>query len=437
MKRFFDFKLYVDGLKKTGLLAFLIGAASVILTMLPCVFNANASIYSVYLPFAFCIILAPVLIMRVFSFLFRKDLSEEMLTRYPSKTSLLISLFSSCLTWIWCIIILCFGLSYLAYSVFTPSDDIIELLFCLLPAILSSSVKLIGLAAIALFITGKRLSCIAAFLSITASLTVLSAVILFSPLHLFPSFVGFDGPFAILSPVFLSPFSGFSLLPGERIFFGAWEIFYSIASAVSILLVARQLLSLRTAEYAESDVTRKSYRAFLRLCASFPFALYGVYNLLIYFFSAFENEYMNIEKLISFLLFLLLSLIAWCLADALFTRNIKGCLKSLAGIPLLAFAVSCYATGMLVMQGAVLSFMPEMENVAAIQNVFNSNPYAEGTLLEFPLYIEEICVDVRDTSELIKAHGVTEDDNFVAVKIHLKNGNTVIRNIIAPHPLYS
>lgn len=437
MKNVFNFKLYIEGLKKTGLPAILIAVAAVILTMVPCVFKATVDSYAFYLPFAFCIILAPVFIMRAFSFLFKKESSEETFSRYPSKTSLFISLFFSCLTWIWCIIILCFGFSYLAYSVFTPSEDVIELLFDLLPAILFSSVKLMGLAAIALFVTGKKLSFVAAFISITASLTALSAVIISSPTHLFPSFIGFDGAFAILSPVFLSPISELSFLLNGHVVFGVWEIFYSFASAVAVSLVARQLFSLRTAEYAESNVTRNSYRAFLRLCASFPFALYGVYSLLIYFFSAFENEYLSAEKLISFLIFLLLALITWCLADALFTKNIKDCLKSLAGIPLLAFAVSCYATCMLVMQGAVLSFMPEKENVAEIQYVFSYYPYVDGAPLDSPQYIDEMCVDVRDTSELIKAHKVTEGDHFVTVIIHLKNGNSVIRNVLTPDPAYS
>lgn len=443
MTRFFDLKLYIEGLKKLkvagvcflsviGFFAVLPPLTELFVRSVNDNCREDISILYLILPFILCVIFAPVAVMNGFSFLFKRSESDFYLSMPISRTKLFFSIFASCFTWILGALIICSALSLSLWAFLPAFSKLWEIFSVFIPVSLFTMLKLTALTAVCMFVSGDKRSFALSFIGSLASLYTLAFVLRRSAELLFPALAGYTGPASILSETVLSPFSlSFSSAPVITL----WHVFYVIVLFVILTFTARHLFSIREAEYAEGPVTRKSFRAFIRLCVSFPVALCGVYNLLVYLGGADAKEHLSLDRLALIIPLALFALILWVICELILTKSIKQGLKSLAGVPLLIFAVSCYATGMLVMRGAIISFMPEEENVEAVcilnytyGDFDNEADLINGYYSSEPEFIADVCEGVCNTAESIRNH-TFEDKNTVTVTLKLKNGGTVTRRI--------
>lgn len=453
MNRFFSFKLYVEGLKKVRVLGVMCAILSALLSSLPpltqlLVHLANGADYSgrdvsidssqVFLPLIVICLFAPVTVISMFSYLNRRNESDFYHSLSISRKSVFLSFFSACVTWIWGAILLSFAVSALLWRFHPDYADMMSELMPMILSFFTSSLMLMGFAAVASSMTGTLLSCVAAFVLVTAAPIALSTFLHLTVYSLIPTFTGFGGVFSFLRIESMSPLGWLAaqFFWSYDTFPDAWCFVFSLLFGIAAAAIACTIYTKRLSEWAARPVGNTKHRDVLRFLAAFPFAMTATHYALTSALSGYENEFMFLGNIGGAFTFAVVTVFVWFVAELALSRKFRYLLRCAVQFPVLAVVCAVFAVSMLCLRGWVLNFKPAADQVESVYTDFclKNCLYELRSVEEIgtsdSTIIATVCDSIDHTADIIREHRYEASYHTTAVTLKLKNGRTVTRELV-------
>ncbi len=433
MNKLFSFSLYKEGLKRVrgaGVASVVIFAVFNFLPVLACFVGAGlfgtypinldgvknlpiSATYAMLFSRYIMVFLAPVIVMRMFSFLYKRSSSDFFHAIPQKRICLFLSFFAAALTWVAGTVILSGIVNFIGWNLLENySVNILVMARCVFSGIVLGALCA-SCMALAVGFTGNAFSGIFACISILGlpALTINALGGFVSAIN--ASFC-FDRSFFQYTST-----KGFLLIASNSDFHNPISLAIILAIIVSVLLTVFASIAFvrRKSETAGNSTSNSFIQHVLRCCATLPLFLVITWMII-------EGE-----ALLS-VVFLPITAVIYVLYELITTRRLKNVLKSLPvyfAVPAVCLAL---VLGAFAYSGAVELATPKnLEDIKYVELDELGYIYLDGissdkiadVQFEDPEIIRYATNDFR----------YTEDTGYCynTVKLKMKNGATVWRNV--------
>lgn len=396
-QKWFDKKLYLEGLRTLRMPGLALLIAAVALTLFPILTSAvTRSIYT-YMNLtpvlAVYIYLAPVLLVfTAFSFLFRRNASDLYHALPVTRKGLYLSLSASIVTWLWGTIILTRLLGYLCVlfmgQTFTPVYLALQTLSYCAAAFLITTCALIGVSA-----TGTRFSAFivsGVILFLPRCVSVLCGIVLSGSAPLLsPVSQGILFDFGLNIPVawFLYGILGVGSYVAGYAMGAGWGLFtlqahiYTFVLALIYLALGAVAFGKRASETAEKAASTTRMQHVYRCLISMPLFLLLATLMADRGGISFDRE---------FVLLLIFAVLVYFLYELITTKRFKNLLPALYILPIPVILCFGLAFGTRAYGKAQMGILPAAEELASIKlSPVSQSNLTYGQLLQAELAFTE------------------------------------------------
>lgn len=424
MSKFFSFKLYREGMKKSRLAGITIASVITALTaLIPLVQLLSPTIYyepgfepvtviispsDFALPLLLLLFLTPILTLTMFSFLNKRNESDFYHAIPFTRPCVYFSFLASVLTWLvftliatltlttvlWCFV------PYTAFSISTP--------FLLFGAYFLATLLLTGVTLLAMTMTGTTMSNLLIFALLFLFVRVSGLLFVYAMEHEFSLMITALTPGRILLPEFSMPIALLAVLvTGDESAAFANPSLWIYTAVISILLIAAGAIVYykRRSEMAGKSAPNAILQHVYRCAVALPMAFLTAFYIMI--------EGYDIEGI---LIFIVLTLILYYLYEILTTKRLKNCLKASLFLPVLVAGGLLFFGGVTLASNIAADYAPdadELESVSIYQD--STHGYQEPTYQELvaqsveitdPKVLEFVADKLAEMKATVSAKGV-------------------------------
>lgn len=456
--KYFDFKLYVQGLKKIRLFGIIASAIILALNIIaPVVMTTTVAIESnfgevseytvsglLYMPLTLLTLLfAPVFVLRMFNYLSSRSESDFYHSIPHSRPCVYFSFMAAAITWIWGIILattLVTGLFWLACpgAVIQFSDVLFQVICYLL-----STLVLMGFAAVAVSITGTTVSSFVVFVLLTFFFRVVSSMFLGILGSICPVLNTSQDLLSFFNPTFFMPLGLLAAIveaiPSSALFTNVWCYLYTILLAAALLALGCVAYTKRKSESATRSAPNRKLQALYRCMITTPLAMGMLWIVLNMFFSANSYDYLALDYISGLIVLGFITVLVYFLYELIFTKSLKEVGRAALQLPILLGACVLIGATALIIRYSVYVTVPAADEIQSVavthgNDLYNysSRTYEEACLNGMHTKEERARTIVADTLKLTvnqdKGHRDVYSERSV-ITIRLNNGRTLVRNI--------
>ncbi|MBQ8383482.1 MAG: hypothetical protein IJX47_09790 [Clostridia bacterium] len=385
MSKFFSFKLYREGIKKTRLVGITIGSVTAALTaLIPLARLLSPTVYyepgyepattiispsDFALPLLLLLFLAPILTLSMFSFLNKRNESDFYHSIPFTRPCVYFSFLASVLTWLVATLAVSLALTtvlwcFVPYTALSPSTPLL-----LFGAYFLATLLLTGFTLLAMTLTGTVTSNLLIFALLFGFVRISGALFVVCLESQFPLMITALTPGRLLLPEFSMPITLLTVLfTGDEstVFTNAPLWIYT--AVISILLIAAGsiIYTKRRSEMAGKSAPNRILQHVYRCAVALPMAFLTV-------FYAIETDF----DLQGIIILIVLTLIVYYLYEILTTKRLKNCLKASLFLPVLLVGGLLFGGGVAVASNVAASYAPDADELESV-SIYKESSYYYG-----------------------------------------------------------
>ncbi|MBQ8287765.1 MAG: hypothetical protein IJX76_03220 [Clostridia bacterium] len=382
MSKFFSFKLYLEGIKKSRLQGITISAIVTALTaLIPLVRLLSPTVYyeqgyepsieiispsHFALPMLLLLFLTPILTLSMFSFLNKRNESDFYHSIPFTRPCVYFSFLASVLTWLtvtlaaslalttvlWCFV------PYTAFSVTTP--------LLLFGTYFLATLLLTGFTALAMTLTGTLISNLLIFALLFGFVRISGALFVVCLENQFPLMITELTPGRLLLPEFNMPLALLLVLfTGDESSAFSNAPLWIYTAVISILLIAAGCFfyTKRRSEMAGKSAPNRILQHIYRCAVALPMTFLIV-------FYALETDFDSQGIII----LTVLTLIVYYLYEILTTKRLKNCLKASLFLPVLLVGGLLFGGGVTIASNVAASYAPDADELKSV-SIYRGSSY--------------------------------------------------------------
>ncbi len=451
MKYFFNFKLYLEGLKKIRLVGIITAIVVIVANAIPPIASliegsrvviaedSNVGIASTVktasdfaIPMILVLFLTPFFFLSMYSFLNKRNESDFYHAIPYKRSCVLFSFLSAIYTWIWGIILISTVLTGILWFICpytTFAFSVMPLIF----GVYAATAFYIGsFILLAMTLTGTTTSNISVSAILLFLLRIIGIILVEALEELVPLFDITYSPFRFLSMRYWLPSAIISSFYDSSVFQNAALWIYSVIVLLVLYALATYCYCHRKSESAGKSAPGKVLQHVYRCAFTLPFALFTTLSIFLQ------------GDLSVFVILLLLTLVVYFLYELITTKSIRSMLRA---TPYLLILVACsllFTGGCYLTRSTVLEGKYQSDDISAIRLYQYSSIYdlfADEVTTYEASAVSEIKIPDREAAQIVSQalvqtiHSIEEDNYWYTdsisqyVEITLNSGRKIGRKI--------
>ena len=380
MSKFFDWKLYLQGLKKSRVVGFAILITTAVLSALPSFLEMLFSgdewynkaregkiIWEASLTESFSyglvlvLLLAPLLTLNIFRYLNQRNESDFYHSIPFTRPCVFFSFVAAALTWLFATVAITMT-AILLFRLATPGA-VINLAALLIQTGLYwlALTMITAFTALAMTVTGTGISNLFAFYTLFFTFRIVGALFLLTVKQLAPLWIDTIGIAKMLSITFSLPLA---LLLSPTLIPIDWTlILYTLVLTALLLAAGCYFYTRRKSEMAGKSAPAKYWQHIFRCMACLPL-LCGIVTLIVT-----DATFSIFDPIILALIVLLL--LTYYLYEIITTKQLKNCLSATPYLAiLLAFGI-LFGVGAHLVSSSILLYTPDAEDIRSVERHYS------------------------------------------------------------------
>ncbi len=406
-KKFFNTKLYIDGIKQLkliGIMSTVILAIFAVLSPIGYFISSTyidetgKTIYSevvvslqeiTFLNHAIYLLIVPVMCLSLFSFLTKRNACDFYHAIPLRREGIYLSLYASIMTWVVFMLTTSSLLAIITIALIPNISIIISSIFIFYLEILATAVLVSGGFMIAISLTGTTFTNLMVAVMILFFPRIFIAVTTIMLNSVLP-FIDLNSNGLLLNYHNNLLFSRFIYLLESSSYHSTWgPIIYTFILGIIYIVIGCILFLKRKSETAGNAAINRSLQLVFRLAVSFIICLIPCY----YIFSVIMGtEYLDIEGIFTLFIIYVIALIAYFLYELITTKKLKNLVKALPGVGILALLNIAFIAGLCIGTFTLRNTLPEAEDIKYF-SIDSDTSYYEAN------YFEEQSMKIQITDE--------------------------------------
>ncbi len=412
MSKFFSFKLYKEGLKKSRLAGITIGVLiTVICAIVPLMqmlsmmnnnyppdYTPSTQIITTQFfaaPLCTILFLAPLITLSMFSFLNRRNESDFYHSIPFTRPCVFFSFLAAVLTWLTGTLIASLSLTAILWLCVPYTTFSITVPFLMFGAYFLALLLLTAFTALAMALTGTTISNLLVFLLLFGFVRMAGGIFVLGLEEKFPLLVPALTPGKILLPDFNMPIGLLmSLIDNGQttVYSNVWLWIYTAAVALLLLAAGCVVYTKRKSQMAGQSAQSRSLQHLYRTAITLPVVFFTALYLI-----------MGDPEIELVLILVVVTLMVYYLYEIITTKQLKNCLSASVFLPVLLICGLLYGGGVTVAATVAENYSPDVDELESVS-----------------LYTDNIYYGRRDYEDLMTASvEITDPDalRFVAEKL--------------------
>ena len=371
MSKFFSFKLYIEGIKKSRLQGVTICAVTTALTALVplsrLLYSLGEPKYTplsdVVSPNAFAIplglllFLTPILTLNLFSYLNKRNESDFYHSIPYTRPCVYFSFLAAVLTWLVITLTVSLSLTTVLWCFAPPASFAVTTPLLVFGAYFLACLLLTAFTLLAMTLTGTVISNLLIFALLFGFVRITGALFIHCLESQFPPMVTALTPGRLLLPGFNLPLLLTSIFSSKSA--TAYENFplWIYTAIVSVLLIAVGciLYTKRRSEMANKSAPTPILQHVYRCAVTLPMAFLIAYYII--------QVGLDVDTL---LILIVLTLIVYYVYEILTTKRLKNCLKATLFLPVLVVGGLIFGGGVAIASNAAANYAPDADELKSV-----------------------------------------------------------------------
>lgn len=378
MSKFFSFKLYLQGLKKSRLHGItMLGIVTALTALIPTVTMFSARHYKpgympattlidydgFAIPLLMLLLMAPILTLSMFSFLNKRNESDFYHSIPFTRPCVYFSFLASIMTWIVATLVIAIASATILWSLVPYTAVPFSLPFVHFIVYFLATLLLVAFTVVAMTLTGTIISNLLIFGLLFLFVRVAGALFVVSMASLYPvviidlSFaeflqIDYNIPLALISPY---------LFDGDFTVFGNYDLWiYTAVVSIGLIAAGCWLYTRRRSEMAGQSAPNNVLQHTYRIMISLPFVFLMVYGILEEGF----NELVLVLTVITLLVYYVFEIVT--------TKRLKNLLKATLFVPVLIVGGIVFALTVTISGKTAIAYTPDADEIKSI-SIYDPN----------------------------------------------------------------
>ncbi len=428
--KFFDFKLYIEGVKRLKVIGTAFAVISFVMAFLvPLTYGYRASgidAEDLIYPLVVLLLAAFMFVNRVFGYLTSRKKSDFYHAIPFPRKCVYFSFMASALTWVWGILIV----SLLIESFMWGFNFYLSTVLLVGIAFAAATLFIMAVTAVARILTGTEVSSVALFAILFLFLRVCGTIAKSAMESLVPIYDFDHSLLHYLGFEFFLPFRVIMLYDTDGII---PLIIYTFIISIAIIFVGSVLYARRKSEMAGNSAPTPLLHNIYRYAISTPLLLLTTGLFLEYCFIV-DRSYVSDGIIIS----LVLTLAVYFLYELITKKNIKKMFAAAKNLWVIFLIALVYAGGLTVTRNQILNYDMAAEDIESVEVIYKNGYYLYNSknehiklLISDPELAKECAAQAyRDSCNELKSTGKVGSFKGAYTVIKLKSGREISCHLV-------